>query len=298
MAMNEPLPMQVVCEMARNIPCSPWLLPQLLDVLDNENSSVSDIEHVIVKDPGLASAILRLANSAVFTTGRKCDSCSEAMMRLGRREIYRLAASSVAGRWLVQDVKGYGWEPGDLCKHSLCVAVAAELLAIEKSGEVEPMTAYTAGLLHDMGKLALAYACSDSFDEIYQYQQKNKCSWQRAENALLGYDHCMIGGTLLESWSYPVNLVEVACYYPRPHNAGMAHQDLVTMVHAAKHMAIALGMGVGEEGFTTEMDNEMLEKKGYTSDLMEQIMPDVVEKSTKLLAAAADKANFGIDGGL
>lgn len=280
----EPVPLEVVCEMARNIPCAPWLLPQILNLLDEEDSQVQDIESVVSKDPGLASSILRLANSAYFAGTSQCDTLHDAVICLGRRELQRLTASSIAGRWLVQRVHGYGWEPGDLCKHSICVGIGAELIA-SKRGGVKSHQAYTAGLLHDLGKLAFAYTYSENFNDIFEYQQHKRCPWRKAEKDLIGYDHCDIGGALLKSWSYPDSLIAVAQYYPSPLNAKKEHQELVLMIHAAKHMALELGMGVGEEGYTTELNASMLEEQGYTEELFVELLPEVLEKSEKLISA-------------
>lgn len=281
--MSEILPLQMVCEMAKNIPCSPWLLPKLVKMLEDPTSNAHDVEMLIMKDSGLAAATLKMANSAFFNKGSRCDSLKEAVIILGFKGLYKMAASSIASRWLTNDVKGYGWEPGDLAKHSLCVAVASEILA-NTSECVKPELAYTAGLLHDVGKLALAYACSAQFEKIRLYQQERGCSWRQAEHDLLGYDHTDIGGTLLEGWEFPENLVEVACYYSRPSLAGPDSQTLVVHVHAAKHIALQLGLGVGEEGFKTELDEEILASYGYTAEMFEEILPQVLEESEKVIA--------------
>lgn len=280
----EILPLQMVCEMARNIPCSPWLLPKLVNLLKSEKATASEIEALIRKDPGLSTAVLRLANSAYFSASAKCDELSEALIRLGNKEVYRIAASTIAGRWLANDVKGYGWEPGDLCKHSLCVAVATEMLAKE-TGQVQTELAYTAGLLHDVGKLALAHACTDQFEQARQYQLQKQCSWREAEKAIFGYDHTDVGGVLLEKWSFPVNLIQVACFYPRPNLAAQEHQALVVHVHAGKHMALAIGVGVGEEGYSTELDEAILQKHGFTNELMEKMLPPILIAAEKMINA-------------
>ncbi|MFZ5806306.1 MAG: HDOD domain-containing protein [Verrucomicrobiota bacterium] len=282
--MNEVLPMQMVCEMARNLPCSPWLLPKLVKLLDSSTSNARDVEDLILKDPGLAAATLKMANSAYFAGAMQCESLNDAILRLGFAGLYRMATGSIATRWLSNAVTGgYGWEPGDLSKHSLCVAVASEILAKE-SKKIKPELAYTAGLLHDVGKLALAYACSDQFETIRQYQEQTGCSWRESEHTLLGYDHCDIGGALLQSWACPANLVQVACYYSRPALAGPESIDLVVHIHAAKHLAIQLGLGVGEEGFKTELDEKILLAHGYTEEMFMNKLPAILVETEKVIA--------------
>lgn len=276
------MPMQLVCEMARNLPCAPWLLPKLMVQLSKPTTTAQEIEALIRLDSGLGSETLRLANSAFFSSSSPCETIAEAVLRMGFREVYRLATTKIASRWLKNDVRGYGWEPGDLYRHSLCVAVAADLLA-KDTGKADPETAYTAGLLHDVGKLAIAYVCSEHFEQIRLLQAQEQCSWRQAERQMLSYDHTDVGGALLSSWSFPQNLVQTVCFYDRPRLAAAEHRDLVGIIHAAKHLGLTLGAGVGEDGFRTELDETYLKEAGFSNTKLESMMPLVLMGAQKLL---------------
>jgi HD-like signal output (HDOD) protein len=116
-----------VCEKALRLPCSPVLLPRIIEVIAREDVSVTELEKVICLDPVLASSTLRLANSAYFSSAdNRVERLEEAIQRLGLREIYRLAALSLAGRWMSAQGDGYRWEAGDFCRMALVTAVAAE----------------------------------------------------------------------------------------------------------------------------------------------------------------------------
>src|SRR5690606_18512970 len=140
-----------VCSEAMRLPAAPVLIPRILQVLSKDDSSVSEFEAVVRLDTALAAATLRLANSAYFAAGHEpVENLAEAIQRLGQREIYRLAALALSGRWMNTPVGGFHWEPSDFCRFSLVTAVAAEYLA-EQTGRVDPQTAYTAGLLNEVG---------------------------------------------------------------------------------------------------------------------------------------------------
>ena len=109
LATGKPPTLDQVCEKALRLPCSPVLLPRLISVLSKEDSSSEELEAIIQIDPALASSTLRLANSAFFAAATPVDSLSEAIFRLGQRETYRLAALSLAGRWMSVEVDGYRW---------------------------------------------------------------------------------------------------------------------------------------------------------------------------------------------
>jgi putative nucleotidyltransferase with HDIG domain len=280
------IPLRELVEAAKKLPCAPALLPKLLKLLDDPDATSDQIESLIKLDSGLAAAMLRLANSAYFNNSTPCDSFNDAIVRLGFREIYRLATTKIASGWLMLPAKGYGWEVGDLYRHSLTVAVGADLLARETSSEV-PELAYTAGLLHDVGKLALAFVCTDNFDDVRELQAREKCAWRVAENRLLGYDHSDVGGALLQAWSFPDNLIQVVKYVCRPGLADAEYRGLVTHVHAAKHMALCLGTGVGEDGYHTEIDEDLMAEHGITPEMLEHLLPAVLEGSMRLLAGEA-----------
>lgn len=277
------VPLDDVVARAAALPAAPWLLPKLMQRLADADSAADEVESLIKMDTGLASGTLRLANSAYFNNAMPCDSLSDAIVRLGFREIYRLATTKIASAWLTHQVEGYGWEPGDLYRHSLTVAVAADQLA-KLTGRIEPEIAYTAGLLHDVGKLALAFACSEGFDEVRRHQGEQHCPWRVAEHQIFGYDHTDIAGALLEKWAFPASLVAVVRFYPRPALAADEHRSLVTHIHAAKHVALCIGTGVGEEGFQSELDEVALRQETITPEMAESILPAVLDISTKLLS--------------
>ncbi|HTZ19265.1 MAG TPA: HDOD domain-containing protein [Opitutaceae bacterium] len=281
-----------VCEQAQRLPCSPVLMPRLVHVLEDVNSSSQDIEEIIRVDTALAGSTLRLANSAYFSAGgQRTETLHDAITRLGSREIYRLAALSLAGRWMNQPVGGFHWEPGDFCRRSIATAVAAEYLAT-KSQRTDPAAAYTAGLIHEIGKLAIAFSCADHFPAIRQVCVKKHCSWGRAEREVLGYDHPQVGAELVRRWNFPPSLVGVVEFQPPV--AGMSAEvlPLAVHVHAGKFLAASLGAGVSEDGFLFDFNSALLVEWGFTPEVLEAAMPAVLECATKVLGEKLLRGSF------
>jgi len=275
----KPPTLQQVCDRALRLPCSPALLPRLIGALQSSDSSADEIAAVISIDPGLASATLRLANSAYFGSATPAENVSEAVMRLGQNELYRLAALALVSRW--ESGVGYG-EAGDFCRHALCTAIAAEVLA-ETTERVSPQTAYTAGLVCDLGKLALTHACDAFYPAIRAHCAAARCSWTDAETAVLGYDHVQVGARLLKAWNFPPVLVLVAEHYLRPMNAPAEALPLIAHLHAAKFVATSFGPGVGEEGFLYSLNESFLLEWGFTPELLQETMPVVHERAAMRL---------------
>jgi HD-like signal output (HDOD) protein len=253
----------------------------LAGVLQRDDSTAEEIEAIIEMDPPLAGATLRLANSAYFG-GARVGTVSDAVVRLGQREVYKLAALVLIERWDHVVPLGLSWEPGDFCRHALCTGLAAEVLA-EKTEKVDPDLAYTGGLLCDLGKLVLAHACAEFCPAIRAHCDEANVSWEQAETDILGYHHAEIGGRLLRKWRFPEELSAAAEFQTDPRAAPESTWPLLAHLHAAKYLATTLGPGVVEDGFLFALHGSFLTEWGFTPDLLEASMPILLDRASARL---------------
>jgi HD-like signal output (HDOD) protein len=278
-----PPTIEEVCAEALKLPCSPSLLPRLSEALQSESSSTAEISKVIQIDPALASATIRLANSAFFGgAGRAVESLEQAILRLGAKEIYRLSALALVGRWPATNNTGGQLEPGDFCRHALCCAIASEVLS-EITEKVDPQLAYTAGLVHEMGKLAVTHACASFFPLIRACQKQRGYTWEQAEKDVLGYEHAEVGARLLRAWRFPDLMVAAAEYQHRPTEAPAPALPLLAHLHAGRYIAASMGPGISEDGFLFEVNGDLLLEWNFTSTLLEEAMLLSVERAAKRL---------------
>lgn len=284
--LSQPPTIEQVCERALKLPCSPALLPRLTAVLVSPDSSADEIADIIKVDSSLAASTLRLANSAYFSSGGPAETITDAVIRLGQRELYRLAALALVSRWESGSSKG---EPGDFCRHALCTALAAEVLA-ETSERVDPEMAYTVGLVSDLGKLAVAHACAAFFPAIRTHCATRGGTWSQAQFEVLGYTHAEVGARLLKAWSFPELLATATEYCERPTDAPEAALPLLAHLHAGKYVATSFGAGVAEEGFLFELNASFLMEWGFTPELLQESMAIVHERATMRLK---DKLTHG-----
>jgi HD-like signal output (HDOD) protein len=256
-------------------------------VITATDSSADEIAQLIMIDAPLAASTLRLANSAYFSSSSKAETVADAVIRLGQRELYRLAALALVSRW--ETGAGGCGEPGDFCRHALCTALAAEVLA-ETSERVDPQTAYTAGLVSDMGKLAVAHACAPFFPALRAHCAGRGATWSQAERELLGYTQSEVGARLLRAWSFPTVLVDAAAFCENPTQAPAESLPLLSHLHAAKYVATSFGPGVSEEGFLFELNSAFLLEWGFTPELLQESMTIVHERAR---ARLQDKLTHG-----
>jgi HD-like signal output (HDOD) protein len=263
-----------VCAQALKLPCAPSLLPRLIAALHDDESTAAEIERIIAWDSALAAATLRLANSAHYGGHEPIGALDEAILRLGQREIYRLAALILVSRWESAQTGSLRWSPGDYSRHSICTALAAEVLA-EATERIDPSIAYTAGLVCDLGKLALAYVCAPFYATITECCELAPCTWEQAEKSVLGYHNAETGARLLRAWRFPELFALAVEHQLNPLQTPAEALPLVAHLHAAKYLAVALGPGVTEEGFLFTLHGSFLAEWGFTTDFLEEAMIEV-----------------------
>ena len=223
----------------------------ILDLIGKNNYQRSDLESVIRSDGLLTSEVLRIANSTNYR-GQNVNDIGLALMRLGEKELFRIAVRASATCMQVEEVDGYGMPGGGLWLNGLRIAVAAEILANYCPG-VEQGVAYTAGLLLDVGKRILGVGLQPCIEEALEASQT--ANFDEVERSLLGCTHAEIGARLMVRWKLPSSLSSALRWHHTP-VAAESHEALVWVCHVADFLALNLGGGGGSVegfGYTLEM---------------------------------------------
>ncbi|MCL2879605.1 MAG: HDOD domain-containing protein, partial [Treponema sp.] len=139
-----------------NMPSLPTTVAKVLEVCNNPHTSPADLNHVISLDPVLVGRVLKLINSAYYGLGQHVTNLVRAIIMLGLNTVKNLALSSAVMGNLKTGKNSQGLDMEGFWRHSLCVGVAAKMLAKQRGIESKQREEYfTAGLLHDIGKIPL-----------------------------------------------------------------------------------------------------------------------------------------------
>ena len=165
---NKPIKNDISDEIMKKVssfPSAPRAGIKLRALLAEEDVSTDEIEGIVRHDPGLATNVLRLANSAFFGLPQKVGSLKHAVTLLGLKRFAQIAVSAGMSKTMNKAVEGYGLSPGELWLHSIAVSNTAEAMAkykkFDKAEEV-----FTPALLHDMGKLILGEFVEEELQKI------------------------------------------------------------------------------------------------------------------------------------
>jgi putative nucleotidyltransferase with HDIG domain len=188
-----------------SFPSMPRAGIKLRALLAEEDVSVDEIEAILRHDPGLATNVLRLANSAFFGLRKKVGTLKHAVVLLGVRRFAQIAVSASMSKTMDKAVEGYDLSPGELWLHSIAVSNTAEALAKQKK-LAETNDVFTPALLHDMGKLILGQFVKEERQSIQRIIAQG-VPLDIAEHMVLGTDHAEIGALIMARWSLPDDIV-------------------------------------------------------------------------------------------
>ncbi|MFH1057323.1 MAG: HDOD domain-containing protein [Pseudomonadota bacterium] len=247
----------------RYVPTLPPVLSQILALLNDERSSAADLEKIITYDQSLSSKVLAVANSAYYGFRHQILTVSRAVVALGYEEIRNICLGASLMGFLHPSSFRNQTAAELLWLHSLTVADAAALISdFLKNQQRE--TSFTAGLLHDLGKVVLAAFFPDEVDSLKELIIKEKLSYRAAEKAL-EVDHGQIGLALAEHWDLPPQLGEVMGYHHELHQ-GLVYYQMVATVHVADFLARSVGLGHSGNPDRPEARTSVLTNLGLTRD--------------------------------
>ncbi len=195
-----------------SLPTLPVVALRLGEVLHSRRSSVSQVAELLGADPSLSAKLLRLVNSAYFGIPGGVTEVARAIPFIGFNTIYQLVISvSVLDAFKVPGGGTLDLRP--LWLHSLSVASAARVLA-EEIRHPDPGSLFTAGLLHDMGKIALATVAPSAYLTAVQLQRVDGLSSVEAEQRAGLPTHDQVGADLAKRWRLPAGLaIPIAAHH-------------------------------------------------------------------------------------
>ncbi len=217
----------------RTFPSIPSLYFEVLHELKSGDPSAERVGGIIAKDLAMSTKVLQILNSAFYAIPRQITDPTEAVNILGFEMVKSLVLCIQVFSQL-EKVQPYYFSIEKLWRHSTAVAHAARQIARFEEMDREIVDeAFTAGLLHDIGKLVLVA----NFGELYRIAQETARNEKRplwdVERQIFGASHGPIGAYLLGIWGMPLSLSETACFHHNPLQAGHHAPGALTVIHAA-----------------------------------------------------------------
>ena len=186
----------------KNLPPMPHVVIKAQQLMVDPHSSAKQVAGVIESDQAIAAKVLKMANSAYYGMSGKVSSLQHATIVLGYQTLGEIITTASFNGFLGGKLPGYGYQSKALWKHSLSVAISSKMIA-EKKNHNLVNEAYTAGLIHDVGKVVLDNHILAKKDQINQYMEREEKTFFDAERHFFGFDHAEIASEICQKWNIP-----------------------------------------------------------------------------------------------
>lgn len=259
------------------------LLSRLLD----PGSTTGEVARLISNEPGLTARVLRVANSAYYGVSGSVATLDRAILLLGTDAVRGVAAAACLDRVAIRAISASPIDLHTLVRHSLAVAIAAEMLARQRRRELAPL-AFVAGLLHDLGILVQVQVDRDGLARLVEAlpcEPGLSAAERERRHGLVGHARC--GELLLRSWRLPERLAFAAGHHHAPLDAPEAARPLATLVALANRLAVGAGLCHALEAHAEPVPDAWLEGEPWTTEELETVreaLPARVQELVELLA--------------
>ncbi|MGF1483046.1 MAG: HDOD domain-containing protein [Opitutales bacterium] len=268
---------------------SPQVLPRLLTVLESDDACAWDIVDLVKLDAALTTQVLALSNSAFYGFASTSTDLEEAVNRLGFRELYKLVSLVLCRKLIGKDsLEAYLLAEGQLWEHSLATAVAAENIA--GLAAEDSSLAYTVGLMHCIGKLAINQLGSGHYEAVYRKIEEENLTMLEAERAVMGFDHAEATAALLRHWNFPEEAWKPIQHQYVPAEA-VAHKGMTAVLHTAVYVAAITGTNHGRDAWAFRLDDNALKMARQTPESIQEIVIQVVERLETVKGLIGTNAN-------
>ncbi|MDZ7579849.1 MAG: HDOD domain-containing protein [Deltaproteobacteria bacterium] len=249
-------------------------IPQVaLKILHMIDAGIDDIQPIaaeIKKDQVLSARTLQLCNSAMFAKTNRIESLDHALVFLGENLFVRMIISAAVNEFFDAAGNGYSLCMGGLFHHAVGTALTAEKIA-HFTGKVPVSTAYTGGLLHDIGKVVLDQFIASAYPLFYRKLNCAEAHSIKIEREIFGTDHAAVGRELAEMWSFPESLRTTIAHHHEPEKS-LAHTELAHIVFLADLLMARFNTGLELEGMSSGSIENRLHRLGLQpGDLAEVI---------------------------
>lgn len=257
------------------LPSLPLLYNRLDESINHPRSSIADIARILSEDQGLASRVLKLANSPLFGYFSKIDTITQAVTIIGIQQVRDMAlAISVMGL--------FTGIPEDLItmdrfwRHSIACALTSRVLATsQRESNLERF--FVAGILHDVGRLVMFLRIPDLCREMIETANQQCLCLHDVERQQLGFDHADVGGALLRQWKLPIRVADPVENHHCCSLSGQFPRE-AAILHCSDLIAHALELGTSGANLVPSLHPAAWERLGISTFQLPALIAQVEEQ--------------------
>ncbi|MEE8165277.1 MAG: HDOD domain-containing protein [Myxococcota bacterium] len=234
-----------------DLPTMPAVAAQVVQAADDPDASIDDIRSLIERDAAIAARILKISNSALYGFPSEIQSLSHAISLLGTMTVRNLVMAAS----MKDTYKRFGLMEKLLWQHSSLAGPTAAMLAQYGGIGVDPDVAFTAGLMHHIGKTALANSHRDEYERVMSTVYNEGLSFTEVELDVFGFSHAELGAAVVQQWGLPDSLVLTIAMHHSPEMLPELDDVTARLTALTSVASLALSkLGVGRSGPIADLD--------------------------------------------
>lgn len=261
-----------------SLPAMPAIALKLMALKLDSDASENQFLTLIEQDPQISAKLISLANSPVMGLSRKVGNVPDATLLLGLTRVKAVSLGIAAMSNFSRLPGSQNFTPQDLWLHSLTIAIAMHTIALSMPAHLRPEQdhIYLAGLLHDIGYMALHHIDSKISNDLHhQLRLQPKRAVLEIEMQILGVSHCYIGAQLARQWRLPEEIITVLGYHHAPYvDEVSADNPLVRLVNLTEKLLPNFGI---TEYCGIEISDQEWQELGIDPDMGEELRDSVNE---------------------
>ncbi len=253
------------------LPSLSIIVTRLLVLLQRDDVTMAALTAEIARDQALATRILRIANSPFYGLSSHIGSLQQAGTLLGLHTMHSIiTAAGIIGHFPPRQDTGF--DRFSFWLHAIGTGIAAQVIA-RRSG-LDSEQAFTAGLLHDIGKVVLTAYFEQDFARVLVYRDEHDCLIREAEQEVMGFDHTHIGARVARHWKLP-NLLITAIQ--NHHTISSKASPLAELVHVADIICRGMDIGHGGDDLIPTLHPDALSRLGLDWPDLRSLLPEIEE---------------------
>ena len=254
----------------------PEVTLRIIEVVQDPRSTAHDLHKIVSNDPALSARVLRVVNSAFYGLPGQIGSIDRAIMMLGLNAVKNIAIAASLAKMFKKGAICDDFTGKDLWTHSVAVGATNKLIT-NAIGLAMPDEAFLAGLIHDLGLVAIMQSQSQKLLEIVQ-MAKAGIPFRKAEDQVLGTNHQEIGMALAAKWKFPRSFQYVTGYHHNPTDLARENRLLAMVTHVSDLLSSQKQFGITLTVETEEISAEALEEIGLTRGQLDEIQTLIEEE--------------------
>jgi len=253
--------LEEVINKINDLPSFPQVVQEILNDLDNEEISLDTIVEKVSLDQSLAAKVLQVANTSYYGTNSKVISIQQAISMLGITNLKNLIRTSIFKTHL-PTAYCRGFDNLGFWRHNIATAICAELIA--RSLHLKHDFAFTAGLLHDIGRLVLVSRFPKKYEEVIRLAIEKDCSLLDAERNLLGVDHVAVGLILALQWNFSDAIQDAIRGHHEPDDKEL--NSIASIVHVANAIVHTLDLSDNQQEMAVPISQHAWDALGLSEE--------------------------------